>query len=132
MKKQVQREKKITIFAETPQLVSFKNLETDCKEVVATQEGKSLGNQSPKGSQLLNRSPGASEANLEEQEDEFDPNDPLYGLDERLAGLAIDEESKAIVRKKLLDAHAKIKEGLEKRQTDLEAKLQEKAQGKKR
>jgi len=40
-----------------------------------------------------------------------------------LAGLAIDEESKAIVRKKLMDAHAKIKEGLEKRQTDLEAKL---------
>lgn len=114
------------IFAETPQLVSFANLETECKEVLPTQEGKSLANQSPKGSQLLNRSPRASEAALLEQEEEIDPNDPLYGLDERLASLAIDEESKAIVRKKLLDAHTKIKEGLEKRQTDLETKLQEK------
>ena len=51
----------------------------------------------------------------EDQEDIIDPDDPLYGLDHRLAELNIAEESKKIIRDKLMNANAKIKLGLEAR-----------------
>lgn len=47
--------------------------------------------------------------NEEEQEDVLDPDDPLYGLDQRLAELDIDEETKAVIKAKLMDASSKIK-----------------------
>ena len=53
----------------------------------------------------------------------MDPQDPLYGLDSRLAQLDLDEDSKAVLKKKLVEASNRIKEGLDKRQVDLDAKL---------
>lgn len=45
----------------------------------------------------------------------MDPNDPLYGLDQRLAELDLDEDSKNVLKAKLVEASSKIKEGLDKR-----------------
>lgn len=60
----------------------------------------------------------------EKEEDEVvDPNDPLYGLEQRMAKLDLDEDSKAVLRNKLLEASNRIKEGLDKRQVDLDTKL---------
>ena len=64
-----------------------------------------------------------SAAEEEEPEDIVDPDDPLYGLDQRLADLNIAEESKKIIRDKLVEASSKIKSGLEARQADLDAKV---------
>lgn len=60
---------------------------------------------------------------MEEEEDVVDPNDPMYGLEARLSQLNLDEESKMVLKRKLMEASGKIKEGLEKRQVDLDAKL---------
>ena len=68
----------------------------------------------------------------EEAEDIVDPSDPLYGLEQRMANLDLDDESKNVLRAKLIEASNKIKEGLEKRQTDLDAKLAAMPPGKKR
>ena len=68
----------------------------------------------------------------EEAEDIVDPSDPLYGLEQRMANLDLDDESKNVLRTKLIEASNKIKEGLEKRQTDLDAKLAAMPAGKKR
>ena len=59
----------------------------------------------------------------EDQEEIIDPDDPLYGLDQRLSELNIAEESKKIIREKLMGANSKIKQGLEARQADLDAKV---------
>ena len=40
-----------------------------------------------------------------------------------MAKLDLDEDSKAVLRNKLIEAQNRIKEGLEKRQTDLDAKI---------
>jgi hypothetical protein len=37
----------------------------------------------------------------EEQEEVLDPDDPLYGLNERLSQLEINEESKRVIKQKL-------------------------------
>ena len=52
----------------------------------------------------------------QDEEEIIDPDDPLYGLEQRLAELDIDEESKAVLKRKLLEAGHKIKQGLEDRQ----------------
>lgn len=67
---------------------------------------------------------GKEEGLEDKEEEEFlDPSDPLYGLEARMAKLDLDEESKTVLRNKLIEASGRIKEGLDKRQTDLDAKL---------
>ena len=39
----------------------------------------------------------------------MDPNDPLYGLEQRLKNLDLDEESRRIIKEKLEEASSKIK-----------------------
>ena len=47
----------------------------------------------------------------------------MYGLEQRLKGLNIDDESKKVILQKLNEASQKIKMGLEQRQVNLDAKL---------
>ena len=47
----------------------------------------------------------------------------MYGLEQRLKGLNIDNESKKVILHKLNEASQKIKMGLEQRQVNLDAKL---------
>ena len=68
----------------------------------------------------------------EDQDDIVDPDDPLYGIDERLANLKIAEESKKIIRDKLIEASTKIKTGLEGRRVRLDTKLANQPAGKKK
>ena len=48
-----------------------------------------------------------------EQEDNVDPDDPLYGLEQRLKHSNLDDETRAIIKTRLQEAHGKIKENLE-------------------
>jgi len=45
--------------------------------------------------------------------DKIDPEDPLYGLSERLKHQKMDDNAKKIISGKLIEAQAKIKEKLE-------------------
>jgi hypothetical protein len=66
----------------------------------------------------------ASKEELESEAPEFfDPNDPLYGLNERLKGLGLDLETHKVVKTKLIEVSEKIQTGLDKRRADLEAKV---------
>ena len=40
----------------------------------------------------------------EEAPEYFDPEDPLYGLEQRLQGLSLDDDSIRIIREKLIEA----------------------------
>lgn len=116
--------KAITLFQEVPQLCESPNLNTDCREIVDDKPKATLESQATK-----------DEAPAEEQvepEDIVDPEDPLYGLDQRLKGLALDDESKRIIKDKLNEASAKIKQGLEQRQANLDAKINAAPPGKKK
>ena len=53
----------------------------------------------------------------------MDPEDPLFGLEKRLKNMALDEESRRIIREKLDEANQKIKLALEERQKNLDVKL---------
>ena len=98
-------------------------MESNCKELL--EEGRSATPESVKAGETAVNDQEAEEENKEEEEaeDSVDPNDPLYGLDARLAQLDLDEESRAVLKKKLVEASDKIKEGLDKRQVDLDTKL---------
>ena len=117
MRKQETSVKRIEIYSEVPQMCSAPDLETDCKEIVEEKEESQvdLGAMSDEDKDFQN---------AEDDEEIFDPNDPLYGLDERLANLTISQESKQMLKQKLIGANNKIKEGLENRQKDLEEKMQ--------
>ena len=93
------------------------NLETDCAEIVEDQ------GVTPEELAAMGETGMVSNNQDEEEEDVVDPDDPLYGLDQRLSELTINEESKRIIREKLIAASNKIKTGLESRQTDLDAKI---------
>ena len=55
--------------------------------------------------------------------EKIDPDDPLYGIDERLKYTQIDDETKVVIKQKLKEAQDKIKEQLEQRQSNLDQKL---------
>ena len=48
----------------------------------------------------------------EEVEEIVDPEDPLYGLDQRLKYAKLDDDTKNLIKAKLKDAQNKIKENL--------------------
>jgi hypothetical protein len=56
-------------------------------------------------------------------ESEIDPDDPLYGLKERLAVLEFDDETKLMIKTKLKEQNEKMKRQLEDRQVNLDSKL---------
>ena len=107
------------------------DLESNCKEILeqgraATPEEVLAGETAVDGDQ-------EEEQKADDDEEEIvDPNDPLYGLEQRLAELDLDEDSKNVLKAKLVEASSKIKEGLEKRQNDLDSRLAAMPPGKKR
>ena len=125
MKKQETRIQKINIFAEVPLLHESPNLETDCREIT-TEQPKMLLEEGDLAREETSR------AVPEEEAEFFDPEDPLYGLEQRLQGLHLDDESRKVIKDKLLEATNKIKHGLEQRQSSLDAKLAAATIGKKK
>ena len=123
-KKQATRTKRVEIFTETPQISEVGDLMTECREVL-DDNGRAATPEDMVAGETAVADEEAEEEKQEEgeQEDTVDPNDPLYGLEARLAQLDLDEDSKNVLRAKLVEASNKIKEGLEKRQTDLDTKL---------
>jgi len=109
MKKQKRKEIRVELVCEKPQFALAQSLDAEgCREIV---EERALTAEEKAGSALV-----GDQAESEGEPEEFvDPNDPLYGLEQRLAGLEIDEESKRIIKTKLLEASGKIKTGLETR-----------------
>ena len=99
-----------------PQMTEVGDLESECREVLengraATPEELHAG-ETAVGDQMDD-----DEENKEEEaEDIVDPSDPLYGLEQRMANLDLDDDSKNVLRTKLIEASNKIKEGLDKRQ----------------
>ena len=106
------------------------DLESECKEIV--EEGRLGTPEEMMAGETAVGGEGSDEEGKEEEEDIVDPNDPLYGLDARMAQLDLDDDSKAVLRTKLVEASNKIKEGLEKRQVDLDTKMAAMPAGKKR
>jgi len=98
------------------------DLESECREIVDNSGRLATPEEMIAGETAVNDEDGAEDGE-EEVEDIVDPNDPLYGLDARLARLDLDDDSKHVLKQKLIEANSKIKEGLEKRQSDLDAKL---------
>lgn len=132
-KKQVTRVKRVEIFTEMPQVAEVGDLESQCREVL--EDGRAMTPEElAAGETAVGDGMDGDEENKEdEEEDEIvDPNDPLYGLEARMAKLDLDDESKNMLRAKLTEASNRIKEGLEKRQQDLDAKLAAMPAGKKR
>ena len=122
-KKQQTCIKRVQIFTETPQIAEVGDLEAGCREVLDTgradtPDADRAGETAVDGDQQEE-----DQKDEGEEDDIVDPNDPLYGLEQRLSQLDLDEASKAVLKSKLVEASNKIKEGLEKRQTDLDAKL---------
>lgn len=103
------------IFAETPQMCDMQDLETNCKEIM--ENGRAATpDELLAGETAINDQEDAEEEGKEEDEEDIvDPNDPMYGLEARLSQLDLDDESKMVLKKKLIEASSKIKEGLEKR-----------------
>ena len=105
-----------------PQCSDLGDLEAECKEIV--EEGRQ-----PTPEELMAGETAVNDGEEEDKEEEkeedevVDPNDPLYGLEQRMGRLDLDEDSKAVLRNKLLEASNRIKEGLDKRQVDLDTKL---------
>ena len=58
-----------------------------------------------------------------QEEPDVDPDDPLFGLEQRLKNMNLDDESRRIIREKLDEANQKIKLTLEERQKNLDTKL---------
>lgn len=56
----------------------------------------------------------------------MDPEDPLYGLDQRLRNMNLDEDSRRIIKEKLEEANNRIKTALDDRQKNLDSKLGDK------
>ena len=74
---------------------------TDCTEIV---------DEKPKTSEEAKEATPEQTVEVEaEPEEVVDPEDPLYGLEQRLTGLVIDDESKRIIKDKLVEASNKIK-----------------------
>lgn len=64
------------------------------------------------------------EAMEEEEEDLIvDPNDPLYGLEQRLKHTNLDQMTLNVIKSKLKEAQAKINDQLVVRKENLEAKM---------
>lgn len=124
MKKQQVHTKAINLFQEMPQVCESPNLSTDCRELIDEQPME----HKPQSEQKVEEVPEQEV----EQEDIVDPEDPMYGIDQRLKSLQLDDESTRIIKEKLQEAQGKIKLGLEQRQANLDAKINAAPPGKKK
>lgn len=95
------------------------NLEDDCREIVEEVKTTAGGKEGTVGSGDIEQ----DQEEEEEKEDEIDPDDPIYGVKERIANLPLDEASKQLIIERLLEASNKVKQGLVDRQTNLESKI---------
>ena len=78
----------INIFIEVPKHAA--NLETECREIIVEQP---VVQHNPTISKV------ASKETIQAEPPEFfDPNDPLYGLNERLNGLGLEPETQKVVK----------------------------------
>jgi len=68
-------------------------LETDCKEIVDDRDPSA-----DDGHGYMSGDEVKDLDGVDDDDEIFDPNDPLYGLDERLANLTISEESKQMLK----------------------------------
>lgn len=126
--KQNRREKPLTIIASIPQQACAGGLDgSECKQIPEDEgeEHEDLG-PAPEGTVKDQDSVGgeADASQLEVEEDlNVDPDDPLYGLDQRIKHSNLDDQTKAIIKTRLAEAHHKIKENLRLRQENLESKM---------
>ena len=99
------------------------NLETKCKEIV-NEGDEALRSQQdfyqPEDNTMSQPPEDSHRTNTQQAEDnvpdaDVDPEDPLYGLEQRLRNLKLDEESRRIIKEKLEEANSKIKVVLEDR-----------------
>ena len=126
--KQNRREKPLTIIASIPQQACAGGLDgAECKQIPEDEgeEHEDLG-PAPEGTVKDQDSVGgeADASQLEVEEDlNVDPDDPLYGLDQRIKHSNLDDQTKAIIKTRLAEAHHKIKENLRLRQENLESKM---------
>lgn len=70
--------------------------------------------------QVNEEAAGAESASPVKEEDvpeEFEEEDPLFGLEKRMKVAKIDDEMKGVIKAKLIDAQNKVKEQLKERQT---------------
>lgn len=105
--KQTKRQKDISMFTERPQIASMMcNLEEDCTEIVEEVREQVGKDQTASGD--LEQDQEAEE----EKEDEVDPDDPIYGVKQRIANLNLDEASKQLIIERLQEASLKVKQGL--------------------
>ena len=56
-------------------------------------------------------------------ESDIDPEDPLYGLDQRLKNMKLDDDTRRIIKEKLEESNVRIKMALDDRQKNLDSKL---------
>lgn len=92
-----------------------------CKEILDEVEGEGVL-EGPNLGSLDEIS--KQEAEMEKEPEEvIDPDDPLYGLEERLKYAKLDDDTKQVIKAKLLEAQEKIKAQLEERQANLDQKL---------
>lgn len=86
----------MTLYAHLPQIIGSLDEATEIIDPVAERTGEEEGNDEEK-------------SNEEDEESDVDPDDPLYGIDERLANLEIDDEAKRLIKLKLQEANGRIK-----------------------
>jgi len=89
-------------------MMEIANLETDCNELIDKNQDEGLFT----GDRNDIKSCNSGEPGQNEVEEIVDPDDPMYGLNERLVNMGLDEESKKIVIERLLEANDKVKTGL--------------------
>ena len=110
-----------------PRLIG--NLETQCREIVddnqdALKSQQDFYQAEDAGAALDEALQQTKDSAEEVQPDaDVDPEDPLYGLEQRLKNMSLDEESRRIIREKLDEANQKVKFALDERQKNLDVKL---------
>lgn len=111
--------KEVKLFPERPD-IWLADLESDCREITEEKDAAALLAEvvAETGSAVE-----GVEVVAEELEDVIDPDEPLYGLKERLMNLGLDEQSMNIIVERLVEANTKVKKGLEERQVNLEQKM---------
>lgn len=111
MRKRQERSKPLTLYVHQPTIAPA--LES-AKEIIDLEPEKAE-----------NEGEGEEEGEQENSdfESEVDPDDPLYGLKERLAVLEFDDETKNMIKTKLKETNEKMKKQLEDRQQNLDQRI---------
>ena len=127
-------EKPVRVNLPEPRIIG--NLDTNCREII---EDKGDDVRSQQDFYQADENAAGEDATAHEQQEaedqqndnpgDVDPDDPLYGLEQRLRNLNLDEESRRIIKDKLDEANNRIKLALEDRQKNLDAKIQGGAAG---